>query len=222
MIRRGLGHAGYMGGNLIGSTELEFGVPRPRLGAADGESPQQQASAPLDDATLVVRAREGDVTAFEDLVRRYKVPVYRIAVRILNDPCSAADTAQEAFVTAWRRLPEVKAEQAFAAWLYRIAVTRAVSTLRTVRSHVPFDETVTVRDRLPGPEEHALAVGLAAALRCALNRLTPEQRACWILREMEGLSYEEVATILHTSPGAVRGRLHRARLQLAGELTPWR
>jgi RNA polymerase sigma-70 factor (ECF subfamily) len=150
------------------------------------------------------------------------VPVYRIAVRILNDPCSAADTAQEAFVTAWRRLPEVKAEQAFAAWLYRIAVTRAVSMLRTVRSHVPFDETNAARDRLPGPEEHALADGLAAALRCALNRLTPEQRACWILREMEGLSYEEVATILHTTPGAVRGRLHRARLQLAEELTPWR
>jgi RNA polymerase sigma-70 factor (ECF subfamily) len=211
-----------MGGKLIGSTELEFGVPRPRLGAADGEGPQQQASAPLDDATLVVRAREGDVYAFEDLVRRYKVPVYRIAVRILNDPCSAADTAQDAFVTAWRRLPEIKAEQAFAAWLYRIAVTRAVSTLRTVRPHVPFDETAAARDQLPGPEEHALADGLAAALRCALNRLTPEQRACWILREMEGLSYEEVAAILHTTPGAVRGRLHRARLQLAEELTPWR
>ncbi|HXT89611.1 MAG TPA: sigma-70 family RNA polymerase sigma factor [Trebonia sp.] len=222
MIRRGLGHAGYMGGKLIGSTELEFGVPRPRLGAADGEGPQQQASAPLDDATLVVRAREGDVYAFEDLVRRYKVPVYRIAVRILNDPSSAADTAQDAFVTAWRRLPEIKAEQAFAAWLYRIAVTRAVSTLRTVRPHVPFDETAAARDQLPGPEEHALADGLAAALRCALNRLTPEQRACWILREMEGLSYEEVAAILHTTPGAVRGRLHRARLQLAEELTPWR
>lgn len=211
-----------MGGKPIGSTELEFGVPRPRLGAADGEGPQQQASAPLDDATLVVRAREGDVNAFEDLVRRYKMPVYRIAVRILNDPCSAADTSQEAFVTAWRRLPEVKAEQAFAAWLYRIAVTRAVSTLRTVRPHVPFDETAAARDQLPGPEEHALADGLAAALRCALNRLTPEQRACWILREMEGLSYEEVAAILHTTPGAVRGRLHRARLQLAEELTPWR
>jgi len=169
-----------------------------------------------------VRAREGDVTAFEDLVRRYQVPVYRIAVRILNDPCRAADTAQEAFVMAWRRLPEVKAEQAFAAWLYRIAVTRAVSTLRTVRPYLPLDETAAARDRSPGPEEHALADGLAAALRCALNRLTPEQRACWILREMEGLSYEEVAAILHTTPGAVRGRLHRARPQLAQELTPWR
>ena len=207
----------------IGGTGLQFGVPRARLGdAADGGSPQQLACATLDDATLVVRAREGDVTAFEDLVRRYRVPVYRIAVRILNDPCSAADTAQEAFVTAWRRLPEVKAEQAFAAWLYRIAVTRAVSTLRTVRPYVPLDETAAARDRFPGPEEHALADGLATALRCALNRLTPEQRACWILRETEGLSYEEVATVLHTTPGAVRGRLHRARPQLAKELKPWR
>ena len=178
--------------------------------------------AALDDATLVVRALEGDVTAFEALVRRYQVPVYRIAVRILPDPGSAADTAQEAFVTAWRRLYEIKAEQAFAAWLYRITVTRALSTLRTVRPYVPLDELTTASDRFPGPEEHALADGLAEALRCALKRLTPEQRACWILREMEGLSYEEVAAVLHTTPGAVRGRLHRARPQLAEELKPWR
>jgi RNA polymerase sigma-70 factor (ECF subfamily) len=212
-----------MAGKPIDGTGLAFSVPRARLGdAADGGSPHRLARATLDDATLVVRAREGDVTAFEDLVRRYRVPVYRIAVRILNDPCSAADTAQEAFVTAWRRLPEVKAEQAFAAWLYRIAVTRALSTLRTVRPYVPLDETAPARDRFPGPEEYALADGLATALRCALSHLTPEQRACWILREMEGLSYEEVATVLHTTPGAVRGRLHRARPQLAQELKPWR
>jgi RNA polymerase sigma-70 factor (ECF subfamily) len=170
-----------------------------------------------------VRAREGDVTAFETLVQRYREPVYRIALRLLSDSCHAADTAQEAFVTAWRRLPEVKAEQAFAAWLYRITVTRALSTLRTVRPCVPLDdELAAASDRFPGPEERALANELAAALRCALNRLTPEQRACWILREMEGLSYEEVATVLHTTPGAVRGRLHRARPQLAEELKPWR
>jgi RNA polymerase sigma-70 factor (ECF subfamily) len=206
-----------------GGTGLEFGVPKARLGdEADGGHPQRTAFAALDDATLVVRAREGDVTAFETLVRRYRVPVYRIAVRILPDTCSAADTAQDAFVTAWRRLYEVKAEQAFAAWLYRITVTRALSTLRTARPYVPLDELAAASDRFPGPEEHALANGLAAALRCALNHLTPEQRACWILREMEGLSYEEVATILHTTPGAVRGRLHRARPQLAEELKPWR
>jgi RNA polymerase sigma-70 factor, ECF subfamily len=206
-----------------GGTRLEFGVPRMRLDdAADGGQPQWSAFAALDDATLVVRAREGDVTAFEALVQRYRVPVYRIAMRILTDTCSAADTAQEAFVTAWQHLYEVKAEQAFAAWLYRITVTRALSTLRTVRPCVPLHEFAAVSDRFPGPEEHALADGLAAALRCALNHLTPEQRACWILREMEGMSYEEVATVLHTTPDAVRGRLHRARPQLAEELKPWR
>jgi RNA polymerase sigma-70 factor (ECF subfamily) len=177
----------------------------------------------LDDATLVVRAREGDVSAFEALVRRYRVPVYRIAARMLTDPCAAADTAQEAFITAWRLLHEIRAEQAFAAWLYRITVTRALSVIRGQRPQAPLDETcAAVPDRFPGPEEHALADGLAAALRGALNRLTPEQRACWILREMEGMSYEEVASILHTTPGAVRGRLHRARPQLAEELKPWR
>jgi RNA polymerase sigma-70 factor (ECF subfamily) len=206
-----------------GGTGLKFGVPRAGPGdAADGGHPQQSLFAALDDATLVVRAREGDVTAFETLVRRYRIPVYRIAARILPDACRAADTAQEAFVTAWRRLHEVKAEHAFAAWLYRITVTRALSTLRTVRPYVPLDELAAASDRFPGPEEHALADGLATALRCALNRLTPEQRACWVLREMEGLSYEEVATVLHTTPGAVRGRLHRARPQLAEELKPWR
>jgi RNA polymerase sigma-70 factor (ECF subfamily) len=202
---------------------LEVGVPRARPGAsANGAHPQRSAVAALDDATLVVRAREGDVTAFEALVHRYREPVYRIAVRILPDACGAADTAQEAFVTAWRRLHEVKAEQAFAAWLYRITVTRALSTLRAVRPWVPLDEQAAASDRFPGPEEHALADELAAALRRALNHLTPEQRACWILREVEGLSYEEVATVLHTTPGAVRGRLHRARPQLACELKPWR
>ena len=176
----------------------------------------------LDDATLVVRAREGDSTAFEALVQRHQVPVYRIAVRILIDPSSAADTAQEAFITAWRRLHEIRAEQAFAAWLYRITVTRALSAVRTLRPQVPLHETAATPDQSPGPEEHALADDLTAALRCALNHLTPAQRACWLLREMEGMSYDEVAMILHTTPGAVRGRLHRARPQLAEELRPWR
>jgi RNA polymerase sigma-70 factor, ECF subfamily len=206
-----------------GGTGLQFGVPRARPGGASaGGHWQSSALAALDDATLVVRAREGDVTAFESLVQRYQVPVYRIAVRILPGTCSAADTVQDAFVTAWRRLCDVRAEQAFAAWLYRITVTRALSTLRSVRPYASLDELAAVSDHFPGPEEYALADGLAAALRCALNNLTREQRACWVLTELEGMSYAEVAAVLHTTPGAVRGRLHRARPQLAAELKPWR
>jgi RNA polymerase sigma-70 factor, ECF subfamily len=207
----------------IGGAGLEPGRPAVRRGnAAVVRGPSWPACAALDDGTLVVRAREGDITAFEALVQRHQVPVYRIAARILTDPGNAADTAQEAFITAWRRLHEIKAEQAFAAWLYRITVTRALSTARTLRPQAPLSETAAAADRSPGPEEHALADGLATALRCALNHLTPAQRACWILREMEGMSYDEVAGVLHTTPGAVRGRLHRARPQLAQELRPWR
>jgi RNA polymerase sigma-70 factor (ECF subfamily) len=76
-------------------------------------------------------------------------------------------------------------------------------------------------DRSPGPEQQAQASDLRGALTSALTRLTPGQRACWILREMEGMSYDEVAAILDTTPGAVRGRLHRARAQLAEELKSW-
>jgi RNA polymerase sigma-70 factor, ECF subfamily len=206
----------------IGGAGLEPDAPTMwRRHTAGTRGPSWSACVALDDATLVVRAREGDIAAFEALVRRHRVAVYRIAARILADPDSAADTAQEAFITAWRRLHDVRAEQAFAAWLYRVTVTRALSAVRTPRPRVPLDETAAP-DRSPGPEEHALADGLTAALRCALNHLTPDQRACWVLREMEGMSYEEVATILHTTPTAVRGRLHRARPQLAEELKPWR
>ena len=113
--------------------------------------PSWPTGVTLDDATLVVRAREGDTTAFEALVRRYRVPVHRIAVRILTDPASAADTAQQAFITAWRCLHDIKAEQAFAAWLYRIAVTRALSAARARRPQLPLDETAEARDRGPDP-----------------------------------------------------------------------
>jgi RNA polymerase sigma-70 factor (ECF subfamily) len=197
-----------MAGNRRTDAE-RWGRPRP-------------AGTGLDDATLVVRAREGDTSAFEALVRRYQDPVFRIAARILTDPHDAADAAQEAFITAWRRLHDLSAEQAFAAWLYRITVTRALSAARARRPLVPLDERTAGPDRSPGPGQHAQADGLRAALASALTRLTPGQRSCWILRETEGMSYEEVAAILHTTPGAVRGRLHRARTQLAEELKSWR
>lgn len=191
------------------TSPCETGQPRPSQHA-------------LDDATLVVRAREGDENAFETLVRRYRGPVYRIAARILTDPASAADTAQEAFITAWRRLNDVTAEQAFAAWLYRITVTRAFSAARARRRHHVLDLITATPDPSPGPSEHALAAELKTALTHALRRLPQTQRACWVLKEMEGMSYEEVAAILHTTPDAVRGRLHRARPRLAEELKAWR
>src|SRR5215469_18968883 len=116
-----------------------------------GAGTSGSARVALDDATLVVRAREGDISAFEALVVRYRVPVYRIALRIHADSDSAADTAQEAFITAWRLLHQIRAEQAFAAWLYRITVTRALSAVRDPRRQVPLEQAAAP-DRSPGPE----------------------------------------------------------------------
>jgi RNA polymerase sigma-70 factor, ECF subfamily len=217
---------------------LRAGVPEParqmerRLSREnDGASAARRRPArpgcpelegPLDDATLVIRAREDDTSAFETLVRRYQRPVYRISLRVLSNPHDAADAAQEAFITAWRHLHEVRSEQAFAAWLYRITLTTALSTARNRRAHTPLDEAHSLADPAATPDQHMLAADLKAALKCTLARLPGQQRACWILRELEGMSYQQAADILGITPTAVRGRLYRARAQLMQELKAWR
>jgi RNA polymerase sigma-70 factor, ECF subfamily len=175
-----------------------------------------------EDGILVARARDGDTAAFEDLVRRYATRVYRIALRIVGDADTAEDAAQDSFITAWRCLHEIHAEQAFAAWLYRIAATRAVNVARARRPEISLEEEALPPSRTAGPAQQAVAAELRAALTRALRRLTPEQRACWVLRELEGMSTNEIAHTVHSSPDAVRGRVHRARARLAQELTPWR
>lgn len=174
------------------------------------------------DGALVVRARAGDTTAFEQLLRRYAGPVYRVTLRILHNAHDAEDAAQDTFVIAWRRLHDVRAEQAFAAWLYRVAATRA---LQAARSRCPQADLETVPPSASpsgNPEQEALADDLLGALRRALTHLTPQQRACWVLKELEGLSYDQIAEATQAGPEAVRGRIHRARARLAAELTPWR
>lgn len=126
-----------------------------------------------DDPSLVARARGGDTTAFEQLVRRYSGPVYRIALRILGETGAADDAAQEAFITAWRRIGEIRPEQAFAAWMYRIVTTRAINTARSRRHHAGIDEALLPPSAAGNPEQHALAAGLRAAIDRALGMLTP-------------------------------------------------
>jgi RNA polymerase sigma-70 factor, ECF subfamily len=174
-----------------------------------------------DDASLVARARERDTAAFEILVRRYSGPVYRIALRIAG-PADASDAAQEAFITAWRRIGEIRTGQAFSAWLYRIVTTRALNLARVRGPQAIVEEDLLPAGRSDDPEQQVLADGLRTALARALNTLTPEQRACWVLREVEGFSYDEIADITQASADAVRGRIHRARIRLAEELMAWR
>jgi RNA polymerase sigma-70 factor, ECF subfamily len=176
-----------------------------------------------DDAALVLRARAGDTTAFEQLVRRHSGPVYRIALRITAEPEAARDAAQEAFVIAWRRLRDIRAEQAFAAWLFRVATTCALRAARPRPPEVDIENLPLPPPSSTGdPEQQLLAADLLAALQRALKRLTSRQRACWVLKELEGLSYDQIAEVIGSRPAAVRGRIYRARIRLAEELRPWR
>ena len=187
---------------------------------------RQASRAPeagLDDATLVARARDGDVRAFEQLVLRYQDAMFRLAVRMLGRGGEAEEVVQEVFLTAWRRLTGLQADAAFLTWLYRMTTNRCLNVLRARRPTVELDAETTV-SACPDtqPERAAEIHGELAALTEALHQLTPQQRACWLLREAHGRSYEEIAHILGTSATAVRGRIARARAQLAEAMLSWR
>lgn len=178
----------------------------------------------LDEATLVARARDRDAGAFEVLVRRYERRIYALCVRMLGPGNQdAQDVAQEAFITAWRRLPDIEQDGAFGGWLYRIATNRCLTVLRTKRPTSPIDEHAPAAVA-PDEDPQRSAQNSAAmdALSHALQRLPPPQRAAWLLREVHGRSYDEIAELVGTTTTAVRGRIARARIELAEVMAPWR
>ncbi|MGQ0576370.1 MAG: RNA polymerase sigma factor [Pseudonocardia sp.] len=176
----------------------------------------------LDDATLVARAREGDLRAFEAIVRRYQGRMYRLALRMTGSAGDAEDVVQEVFVTAWRRLPEIREDAAVVGWLYRTTTNRCLNVLRGRRPTEELDEAAPDVVAAQDPQLATQVTEQQAALTAALGRLPDNQRAVWLLREVHDRSYEEIAQIVGTSPQAVRGRLARARVQLAELMQPWR
>lgn len=206
-------------------------VSPPRAGAvnvgpgAPAALPTPVGPAPqVDDATLVVRAREGDPRAFEALVRRHQRPLFGLAVRLLGDRGEAEDAVQESFVAAWRRLADFRGDAAFSSWMYRIVTNRCLGVARRRRPTVPLDtdgQSLTISGTA-APEDTAEAGQRLAALYRALDGLPVGLRACWVLRNIDGLSYIEIAGIVGASPAAVRGRIYRARSKLAEAMRPWR
>lgn len=178
---------------------------------------------PLDDATLVARSRDGDMRSYEVLVRRYQGPIYRLALRMLGSAGDAEDAVQEVFLTVWRRLSQLQDDVAFVGWLYRTATNRCLNVIRARRpqADVELDEHESVSPR-SRPDHVAEVSEQMSALGQALTSLTPEQRACWLLREVHGRSYDEIAHAIGTTSQAVRGRIARARAQLAEVMAPWR
>ncbi|MEV0359442.1 sigma-70 family RNA polymerase sigma factor [Nocardia sp. NPDC050697] len=181
-----------------------------------------QTAAP-DEATLVGRAKDGDIRAYEELVLRYQARMYRLAVRVLADRADAEDVIQEVFLTAWRRLDQLEDEAAFVGWLYRMTTNRCLNVIRARRPRAELDPETAASPHTDTWPEHAVQVSSQlGALTAALETLTPEQRACWLLREVDGLSYEEIADAVGAGPAAVRGRIARARAQLSEVMEPWR
>lgn len=192
---------------------------RPAAGRPDLEA--------WDDASLVGRSTSGDDAAFAVLVRRYQAPLYRHAWRLTQDRRAAEDVTQEAFVTAWRRLPTLSRAESFRSWLYQIATRRSIDVVRARRPEQPLDTigTVGLAGRLasaePGPAAELERREQVEALAVALQELPLAQRAAWSMREVDGLSYEEIAVALAVPVSTVRGRIARARRELAERMSAW-
>ncbi|KND28732.1 RNA polymerase sigma factor [Streptomyces acidiscabies] len=177
-----------------------------------------------DDALLAVRAAEGDEDAFAVLVQRHAPSLTRLATRLLGTGTEAEDAVQDAFLSAWRRLPEFQGRSSFGTWIYRIVTNRCLNVLRSRRPTAPLEEAkdVAAAEYITSPARITEGRSAVRELREALDLLTAEQRACWVLRELDGRSYEFVAEAVGISEEAVRARVFRARRCLTQALGAWR
>ncbi|MBQ2830641.1 MAG: sigma-70 family RNA polymerase sigma factor [Oscillospiraceae bacterium] len=173
---------------------------------------------------LVRAARAGDEGAFETLVRTHEKKIYNLCLRLCGNSDDAADAAQEAFVSAWRALPFFREESNFATWLYRLATNASIDLLRREKRHrapVSLDDeeqSVDAVDESASPDELYEKKELRAAVLRAMEGLSDEQRRILILRELQQLSYQEIAEIMDMELGTVKTRIHRARKNLRNAL----
>ena len=186
------------------------------------------------DALLVERVRLGDARAFEMLVVKYQRRIERLIGRMVRDTDLVQDIAQETFIRAYRALPQFRGESAFYTWLYRIAVNTAKKALVELRrdplvsenalaSVDEGDETSRIENELTDgetPEAVLASREIAAAVNAAIDALSEDLRQAITLREIEGLSYEEIAEVMNCPIGTVRSRIFRAREAIAARLRP--
>ena len=175
------------------------------------------------EAALLLRARNGDLGAFEDVVRRYQQRVYGVAFRIVRRHDVADDVAQETFIRAHQALESFDVGRPFGPWISRIAANLAVNQVRSPRwreEGLPEGHAETPA-RGQGPLEQVLEGEAQEVLEKALETLPAEQRAVFVLRTVEEMSYQQIAETLDLSPGTVMSRLSRAREKLRLALRPY-
>ena len=180
---------------------------------------------PEDDADRVARARAGDTRAFDDLVRAHQDRVYNLLLRFLNNRDHAGEVAERVFINAWTQLKNFKGDSRFSTWLYRIAFNESVTFRRyegrrraaSIYSEEEGGLAVDPADDRD-PSEPLHAEDARRTLERALSHLDDDDRRILLLREVEGLPYEEIAAALDVPVGTVRSRLHRAREALRERL----
>jgi RNA polymerase sigma-70 factor (ECF subfamily) len=181
------------------------------------------------DQELVRASRRGDKEAFRELVERYQRKVVSIALGMVHNREDAVEIAQETFVKAFENLARFKGESSFYTWLYRIVVNRAIDFQRRERRHPTVGledwggggegyEEVLKEERLTDPYQRAQAREVGERVSEAINELTPDHKAVILLREVEGLSYDEISRVMQCSKGTVMSRLHYARKKLQKKL----
>ncbi|MBA3505452.1 MAG: RNA polymerase sigma factor RpoE [Betaproteobacteria bacterium] len=183
------------------------------------------------DQQLVERAQRGDKHAFELLVLKYQRKLARLLSRFVRDPAEVEDVAQEAFIKAYRALPTFRGDSAFYTWLYRIAINTAKNYLVALGRRAPtstgfdnedaenFEDAEQLRDNAT-PETELLGKQIGETVNRAMDALPEDLRTAITLREIEGLSYEEIASAMNCPIGTVRSRIFRAREAIAAELRP--
>ena len=183
------------------------------------------------DQQLVERAQRGDKRAFEMLVEKYQRKLARLVSRLVRDPGEAEDVTQEAFIKAYRALPSFRGDSAFYTWLYRIGINTAKNYLVATGRRAPtstevdaeeaegFESGEQLRD-INTPESLLLTKEIATTVNAAIESLPEELRSAIQLRELEGMSYEEIAKLMDCPIGTVRSRIFRAREAIADKLKP--
>jgi RNA polymerase sigma-70 factor (ECF subfamily) len=182
------------------------------------------------DQELVERVQSGEKAAFDILVRKYEHKLANVISRYIHDPSEVLDVAQDAFIKAYRALPNFRGDSAFYTWLYRIAINTAKNHLVAASRRPPKDDVDAQEaeqfDAGSGlkeyatPERLALRSELAETIQDAIEALPEELRVAIVLRELEGLSYEEIASAMECPIGTVRSRIFRARDAIDKQIRP--
>ena len=169
-----------------------------------------------DQENIIARARRGDADAFEQLVVAYRDQVFRLALRMCGNEADADEVAQEAFLSAWKALPNFRGDSQFSTWLYQLTSHAAIDLMRREKRQITADDIteVSAADPAPSPQQQAEQSEQREIVRDAILQLAPEQREVVVLRFMEELSYEEIGAVLTLPPGTVKSRLNRAKSQL--------